>query len=214
MNGAQNEQDAAVREDQATNENTQQAAAGNMPPNPSPPRSNYDDPRWQEFPEGRRERRERRSSSGLPYKSPALASVLSMMPGLGQIYLGYYKLGFQNMLIMAATIVMLSSGIARGFEPLFGIFLGFFWLYNMIDANRRAHHINRALDGAAEGVDPDKLELPTMEGSRPAGVILIVVGALIFMDLKLGVSLEWLEDFWPLALVGMGGWLIFKGRKK
>ena len=68
------------------------------------------------------------------------------MPGLGQIYVGYYQQGFINMAVVAITITLLSSG-ARGAEPLFGLFLAFFWLYNMIDANRRAHHYNRVIDG-------------------------------------------------------------------
>ena len=46
-------------------------------------------------------------------KSPLVATLLSCMPGLGQIYVGYYQQGFINMLVVASTIAILSSGVMR-----------------------------------------------------------------------------------------------------
>ncbi|MBE0567831.1 MAG: hypothetical protein IH621_17890 [Krumholzibacteria bacterium] len=146
-------------------------------------------------------------------KSPALATWLSLMPGLGQIYVGYYQQGFIHLAVVATTITILSMG-ARGAEPLFGLFLAFFWLYNMIDANRRAHHYNRVLEGLGGETVPEDFQLPGARGSLPAGVILVVVGVLFLLDLNTDFSLAWLEDWWPLFLIGGGVWLIVKARRQ
>ena len=81
-------------------------------------------------------------------KSPMLALVLSAMPGLGQVYVGYYQQGFTNALIIAGLIAMLNMNMG-GAEPFFGLFLAFYWLYNVVDAWRRAVFYNNALPASA-----------------------------------------------------------------
>jgi hypothetical protein len=146
-------------------------------------------------------------------KSPALASVLSMMPGLGQVYVGYYQQGFINALIVASVITLLASGNATGFEPFAGLFLAFFWIYNIIDANRRANHFNRVQAGLAGEAPPEDFKDPGAGGSIAGGVVLVVLGMLFFLDLQFGISMEWIEDWWPLGLVGLGVYLIAKAVK-
>ncbi|HPF69264.1 MAG TPA: DUF5668 domain-containing protein [Candidatus Krumholzibacteria bacterium] len=145
-------------------------------------------------------------------KSASLATILSLMPGLGQIYTGYYQQGFINMAIASVTITILNSN-AGSMEPLFGVFLAFFWMYNMIDANRRAHHCNRVADGLGGEVVPDEFNMPGARGSVPAGVVLIVIGALLLLELNTDISMDWLENWWPVLLVVGGGWMILKSRK-
>jgi len=146
-------------------------------------------------------------------KSATLATVLSLMPGLGQVYVGYYQQGFINLLVVGVCIAILNMG-AHGAEPLFGIFLAFFWLYNMVDANRRAHHYNRVLDGLGGERVPEDMELPGAKGSLPAGIVLVVAGVLFLLDLNTDFSMAWIEDWWPLILVGGGVWLIVKARRQ
>jgi hypothetical protein len=149
----------------------------------------------------------------LPYKLPWLAGFLSgIFPGIGQIYVGYYRHGITFGLVFAGIITALSSGDSSGLEPLFGLSLGFIWLYGIIDAARRAQAVNRALDGYGNQPVPDDLPLPGSGGSFTGGVVLIVLGLLLLGDLKFGLSLEWLADWWPLGLVGLGGWLVWKAR--
>lgn len=147
-------------------------------------------------------------------KSPALATILSLMPGLGQVYVGYYQQGFINALIIASVITLLASGSATGMEPFAGLFLAFFWIYNMIDANRRAAHFNRVQEGLDGEVPPEDFKDPGANGSIIGGGILVVMGVLFFLDLNFGISLEWIEDFWPLALVAVGVYLIMKAVNK
>lgn len=145
----------------------------------------------------------------LPYKSVALATCLSLFPGMGQAYIGYYQLGFTYVLIMALTILTLSHNVLA---PLFGPLLAFFWIFNLIDANRRAHNFNRVLDGLESGDTPPDFDMPSLKGNVPMGIILVIAGILIFLDLNFDVSLAWIENWWPVGLVGLGGWLLFKGR--
>ncbi|RKZ14316.1 hypothetical protein DRQ50_09135 [bacterium] len=147
-------------------------------------------------------------------KSAVLATILSCMPGLGQVYVGYYQQGFIHVAVVALCITMLASGSARGFEPLFGVFLAFFWLYNMIDANRRAHHYNRMADGMGSENIPEEFPVPGTRGSVPVGIFMVVMGSLFLLDLNTDLSMAWLKDWWPLVLVGGGVWMILKARHK
>jgi hypothetical protein len=154
----------------------------------------------------------RERSRDLPYKSPALAACLSMMPGLGQIYVGYYQRGFVHLGILAGLITVLSSGDIGGLEPLFGISLSFFWFYNIIDAYRRASLYNRALDGI-EGIKmPEDFEMPE-GGSTAGGVVLIIIGVLLLFHTKFDMDMNWLAEWWPLGAIALGVWLIYKARQ-
>ena len=142
-------------------------------------------------------------------KSPVLALVLSMMPGLGQVYVGYYQQGFTNALVVASLIGMLSSGVLNNIEPLFGIFLGFFWMFNVVDAWRRAVFYNNALAGIGPANLPDDFGMPKGRGSLAGGAALIIVGGVTLSHTLFGVSLQWLENWWPVAIIAVGVWLIY-----
>ena len=145
-------------------------------------------------------------------KKPFLATVLSAVPGLGQVYVGYYKQGFTNAITVALLISFLTLGITP-LMPLAGIFLGFFWLYNIVDAGRRASLYNQALAGGGDIELPDSFQAPSLGGSLAGGIALIAVGFVLLSNTLFGVSLEWIESWWPVALVGLGGWLVYKARQ-
>jgi len=142
-------------------------------------------------------------------KSTALASILSIMPGLGQIYVGYYQQGFINIVVVGSLIAMLNAGIG-GLEPLCGMFLAFFWLYNVVDAYRKASLYNQALAGLGPTELPEDFQMPGKQGSLLGGILLIIFGALALANTKFGYSLDWVEDWWPAALVLIGAYLIYK----
>ena len=146
-------------------------------------------------------------------KSPLAAVVLSGLPGLGQVYVGYYQRGFINILVVVTTIFLLNQWELREFQPLLGPFLAFFWIYNMIDAARCAVAVNR---GADAGVQTNLPELPAAVGggSMFAGVLLIAIGALILGRTVLGISLDWLAEWWPLLLIIFGIRLVVTGRNR
>jgi len=140
-------------------------------------------------------------------KSPALAGILSgFMPGLGQIYLGYYQRGFVHAGVFAGIIGCLASGAARHMEPLFGVMLAFFYLYNIIDSVRRASLYNMALAGLTQMPMPEDFKMPAGRSSLFGGVIVTGIGLLLLLNSRWDFDLDWLADWWPaiIMLIGLG----------
>jgi hypothetical protein len=143
-------------------------------------------------------------------KSPALACVLSAMPGLGQVYVGYYQRGFVHAIVVASLITMLATGNFRGLEPLMGFFLAFFWLYNIIDAGRRAALYNQVLAGSETIELPQDLSMPKF-GSVFGGLGLLLFGILLLTHTKFGMSLDWVKEWWPAIPMLLGAYLLVRG---
>jgi hypothetical protein len=141
-------------------------------------------------------------------KSPFLAGLLSLLPGLGQVYVGYYVSGFVNVVIVGATITALNSmeGHHGSGEPFLGIFLAFFWLFNIIDAVRKANLYNLYQLGEKERPAPTDSPLV-------GGIVLVVAGLLFAAKFTFGLDMDWLQQVWPLALLIGGAYLIWKYRR-
>jgi hypothetical protein len=145
-------------------------------------------------------------------KSSALAILMSMMPGLGQIYVGHYKRGFVHILIIASLITLLAEDMGP-LTPLAGLGLAFFWLYNMVDAGRRATHYNQMIDAQAGGTFPEDIDFPSTGGSRAGGAVLMVLGLIFLMHTRFDWQFYWIEEWWPLGFMLLGGYLIYKDRQ-
>jgi hypothetical protein len=144
-------------------------------------------------------------------KSPLVAAVLSLMPGLGQVYVGYYPRGFLHCIVVAGVISVLYSTTGEpAYLPLLGLFLAFFWLYNVIDAARLAALYNRVLSGGREPDLPEGFELPGIGGSIVGGSILILAGFAVLLHTRWGVSLDWVEEWWPVFPMLFGAYLLGK----
>ena len=141
-------------------------------------------------------------------KSPAIAAILSMMPGLGQVYVGYYQRGFVHAAVIATLITIIASGTLERLIPLFGLFMSFFWLYNIIDAARRASLYNDALAGNPSIELPHDFKAPGIRGSIFGGGALIVGGFILLLNTRFGVSLDWVEQWWPVAPMIFGAYLL------
>ena len=150
-------------------------------------------------------------------KSPAVAGLLSLMPGVGQIYVGYYKLGFVHNVVFGMIIAVLAAngGPLGSLMPTVALFLPFFVIYNIVDAVRRATLYNLALDGV-DGIELPEMNtsLPKLAGSVRGGAALIAVGVVLLSNTLFGVSFGWLASWWPLGLVGLGVYLLVKARQE
>jgi len=143
-------------------------------------------------------------------KSAGLACFLSLMPGLGQVYVGYYLRGFVHVVVVGSVIALLASGTFREITPILGIFLPFFWLYNIVDAGRRAALYNEAMAGSESLPVPPEAGLPATGGSLVAGLALVGVGFIFLANTAWGVSLQWIEDWWPVAPIMGGLYLVIR----
>jgi hypothetical protein len=144
-------------------------------------------------------------------KSPFVAVALSLMPGLGQVYVGYYQRGFIHILVVASLIAFLAAqGPVYVMTPFAGLFLAFFWLYNLVDAGRRAMFYNHALQGEETLTPPEDFKMPSPGGSIFGGICLLGVGIILLSNTLFDFSLDWMEDWWPVALFVPGVWLIVK----
>jgi len=136
-------------------------------------------------------------------KNPGLALVLSLFPGMGNVYNGLYMRGLTFFLVIACLIGIVTDGR----HPLFGLAIAFFWLFNLIDAYRQATLINY---GYAQ--DLGLLDMPKVpragQGGVIAGVLLSLVGLTAIADRYFEIRLEWIFDLWPFALVALGIWLV------
>ena len=144
-------------------------------------------------------------------KSPALACCLSAMPGLGQIYVGYYQRGFIHAVVVGVLIAIQASGQLPGLVVLIGFLLPFFWLYNMIDAYRRASLYNHALFGRTTIEPPQDFQMPKTRGSIVGGLVVIAFSVILLSHTRFGVPLEWLQEWWPVAPLLLGAYLLIKG---
>jgi hypothetical protein len=146
------------------------------------------------------------------FKSPILATFLSVVPGLGQVYTGYYRQGFINIIVVGSLIAILSGPEEniRGLMPLLVFFLVFFWLFNLVDSYRRASFYNQALSGIPVTELPQDFKLPEQHGSLLIGSLLILAGLVIASHTVFGYSLEWLQRWWPIALILVGAYLVIQ----
>jgi hypothetical protein len=143
------------------------------------------------------------------YKSPAFAALLSLMPGLGQVYVGYYFQGFINIMIIASLITLLARGVGH-LEPFCGLFLAFYWMFNLVDAARRAAFYNQAVAGLGPAELPAGVGFPDRRGPLYGGILMVVVGTAAFANIRFGMRFDWIERWWPLALIILGAFLIYR----
>jgi len=143
--------------------------------------------------------------------NPALAGILAgFFPiGVGAVYTGQYAKGLAHLLIFTGIVWGLSSGHMGGLEPILGIAMGFFYVYQIIDAVRSA----KAIQTGQPVPDPFGLGRTFGTGDRsdlskaPVGaVVLIGLGAL-FMLHNIGLWSLSLDRFWPVVLIAIGAWL-------
>jgi len=143
--------------------------------------------------------------------NPTVAGILGAIPlGLGAVYCGQYAKGLAHLGIVVLAIVGLSSDLPWQADTALGIFLGFFWVYQIIDAIRTA----RAIQMGEPVPDPFGLAQTFGTGEKfestkvpAAAAILIGLGVLFLINTVFDFSLH---RFWPIILIVLGVWLFAK----
>ena len=137
--------------------------------------------------------------------SPGTAFWLGLIPGVGAIYNGDYFKAFVNVMIFGFLISLGNKEGIEGFDTLIHLMTAAFFFYMPLEAYHTARR--RWLEARGIAVKPAKSE--TRQGFW-AGIALTVIGILLFGDRLapgfLGVALK----FWPLVLIGFGGYKIWE----
>jgi len=128
-------------------------------------------------------------------KSPALAVLLSIAPGLGHLYVGAYQRAVMIVTAFFLAIYLLPLPISV-FIPAFIWFFGLFDAYRLAQLDELSHR------------PPEERSAAHAKGTLAFGVFLAVVGLVILADNLFGIDLDWLRDWWPAILVLAGAYFI------
>jgi hypothetical protein len=164
--------------------------------------------------------------------SPGLAAVLGFIPGVGAMYNGQFMKGFIHVMAFVCLIWM-----ADRFGPIMvPVFFAYFF-YLVFDAYQTAHAIelgqplpdpfgfermfpsaaNRPGPSAIAGADTASPNAPVAtpvagtpvhyRSSVPTGAVVLIVLGIVFLLHTVGFLEFGIDRFWPLILIGFGGWL-------
>ena len=127
--------------------------------------------------------------------------------GSFRFHVGYYQRGFIHAIVVSSLIAMLAADIGP-LTPLAALFLAFFWLYNIVDAGRRALLYNEALAGRSGIELPEDFKMPALRGSIPGGIAIVAAGGVLLSHTRFRMPLDWLNEWWPVALIVFGIYLV------
>jgi hypothetical protein len=138
-------------------------------------------------------------------RSPKVAGWLSVMPGLGLLYLGEYVKALTVALIFMGAIHFADQSEVGGILP------PLVWFGQMFYTIQEARRLRRS--GAPEEPIPSK---PVQDKDSPLwGGILIGIGVLFLLDqfemLNFG---EIFEKFWPALIIVLGIQILLRGRRE
>ena len=115
-------------------------------------------------------------------------------------------------MILGLLISILSSGEARGFEPLFGILIPSFWTYMCIEAY---HTAKKRRSGETVNDASGLLREAAPQSRFPVGsVLLIAVGTLFLLENLNLLNIGRLLHYWPVFLIGYGAHMIYERMKE
>jgi hypothetical protein len=146
--------------------------------------------------------------------NPTVAGILAgFFPiGVGAVYTGQYAKGLAHLVIATLLIGGVSAsdhGHSEALGIICGLGMGFFYLYQIIDAVRSA----KAIQMAQPVPDPFGLAATFSSGPKietnkiPVGaVVLIMVGVFLLLNTAGLFDLSF-HRFWPALLILLGGWM-------
>lgn len=137
-------------------------------------------------------------------RSPAVAVILSLLPGLGQMY---NRQMLKGVVVLVAFLVLASAaGSLPGWEDWgmrSALIVGlYFW--NLFDAYWTAQRINRA---ELPEVTP-AWEQRAESAATPAGGVVLIILGIVFLLNNFGVAWLTFGRVWPAALLALGIWLL------
>ena len=139
-----------------------------------------------------------------PMCSPGTAFALGLIPGVGAICNGEYLKAFVHVLIFGFLVSLAGSSKVGSFEPLFGIMTAAFFFYMPL----QAYHTAKRNTLQAAGFQVKDRPANKQEEDLWTGVILTLMGCLLFVNEWVDGFLEGALRFWPVVLVGFGAYKV------
>jgi TM2 domain-containing membrane protein YozV len=173
-------------------------------------------------------------AAGVPYAgttvpgapNPALAAILGCIPfGIGAVYNGQYGKAFAHLITFALLIVAVDN--AGPAEPLFGIAIAFFVVYQIFDAYRTAKAKQLGLPAPdpagvyrSLGIDVNAGTTLAAPGGVPkprtglplGAMVLIIIGFLFLLQNTGWFHFHSLGRLWPLILIFIGVRMFMRNR--
>jgi hypothetical protein len=137
-------------------------------------------------------------------KNPWVALVLSLFPGVGQIYNGQLSKGI--FFFFGEAFCIYGAAEINWFP--FAFLIPFVYFYNLIDAWRSATLINARFLGGQAVAEEDTSESPAW------GAGLVAIGVLLLLNNLGWVRLSALERWWPLLIVVAGGAFLYNATRR
>jgi hypothetical protein len=134
--------------------------------------------------------------------SPLIATLLSIVPGLGAAYNGQTSKAIVHFSIFASFFQMavVTDGMAFFVLGLFGTLL-----FAAVDACRTAQLLRA---GLAPDAEEDVIARRLYGNPFAWGVTLLVLGTIFLLHTMLGIQLP-VKQFLPVALVALGGYMLY-----
>jgi hypothetical protein len=130
--------------------------------------------------------------------------------GVGAVYCSQYAKGLAHLVIFVLLVIGWNHG--GSWWWIFFVALGFFYVYQIIDAVRTAH----ALQAGQPAPDPMGLGQTFSMGERfdsgkvPVGAVVLIGLGVLFLLHTMGIMEYGFERFWPLILIFLGGWMFYR----
>jgi hypothetical protein len=131
-----------------------------------------------------------------PSHQPSRAALFAIIPGIGAVYNREYVKAVVHLSVFAGLVIIAES------VPIFSLLAFSFYVYTIIDSYRSAEQIARRAPGDAE--EEHEINLPLWGGT------ILLMGVLFLLDNLGAIRLRSAFQFWPILLIGLGGYLIWK----
>lgn len=136
--------------------------------------------------------------------SPGAAFALGLIPGVGAICNGEYLKAFVHVLTFGFLVSLAGSSKVGSFEPLFGFMTAAFFFYMPLEA----YHTAKRNVLQASGLRVEARATNRQKENLWTGVILTLMGCLLFVNEWVEGFLEGMLKFWPVVLIGFGAYKI------
>ena len=150
------------------------------------------------------------SSNSQTLCSPGTAFGLGMIPGVGALCNGEYLKAFVHVMIFGLLISIANNAGLASLEPMFTLLAVAFYFYMPIEAFHTAKRRLLVSQGLLEITPAADLQRESLW----TGLVLTLMGGLLFLDNLVHGFMEQAFRFWPLALIAFGTVKVVRHFKK